>query len=220
MRKNLYRFVALLAGLLSLASGNVPGAEDIRQAAREALPAMLETIPPGRELGYGFTDRAEFRRATVGEPFRLCTLALPPPQPGGPVEETVFQPLNEWRIPVRVDGRSRLLLTVIPAGSGWEVVGLGGATLARELQAAEETLALGQSETHRFLVRLFPLRCDWFLASAAEAPTETSPVLPLFQAADISQVADKTAQGPLTLGELERLPAVRDALAAAARGRQ
>ncbi len=215
-----FRSIALLAGLLSLATGSVPGAEDIRQAARAALPAMLETIPPGLESGYGFENRGEFCRATVGDPFRLGTLALPAQKQEGPVEAAVFKPLNEWRLPVLVDGRARLLLTVVPAERGWKVVGLGGAALARELQTAEESLALGQTENHRFLVRLFPLRCDWLMVSPTEAPTETSLVLPLFQAAEIAGAADKTVQGPLVLGELARLPAVRDSLAAAARGRQ
>lgn len=192
----------LLAIVLALffgpaAWGSEPPPE-VQQAAEAGLGRLLQTIPPGQEGGFGFENRGEMAAATLGPGWPMLTI---PPGREAPEADPaqVLVPTGEWRFPVEVAGKMRLLLTVAATPEGWQAVGLGGAGLAAELQTM---LDAGQVPGGRLrgLVRLYAHKADFALAAAPNSLRPLPHLLPLGSAA---ASFPKTAGLPaLTLPEL------------------
>lgn len=174
-------------GLSGACFGSTPGAEAAR-AATKALPSVLAGIPPGQEANFGFHDRGEFAGATVGDPYQVITFTLGP----GRVLNLVRQ--RDWRVPVRVHGQARALLTVVEGESGWEAVDFGAAGLARELQHQEEALTGKPTFRHRFILRLYQHWADFLVLSHFELPADDDLAIPLFQAESAVGLAGKTGR--------------------------
>jgi hypothetical protein len=138
------------------ASDSVFSDEAICAVARSSLTAFLEKIPVGHESRYGFLHRNEFGRATCGTPLRMYTDSMKTN-----ADESSNRPvaLNEWRVPVLVDGGLRSLLTVAMTDGVPEAVELGGAALAREVNEFEKKY----HGIRRGLFRLYRLRCDFLM---------------------------------------------------------
>ena len=88
----------------------------------------------------------------------------------------MLTPLNEWRVPVLLQGHSVLLFTVAKSGDHYEVVDMGGAQLAKELEL--KTPHAGYS----YLVRLFEAHADFVAGSDNAVPTQNLSFLPLSSA--------------------------------------
>lgn len=150
--------------------------EQVRSAAEARLFEFLNRIPVGQEAAYGFRSRSEFVEATPGEPYQMFTLASRGIPSG---QDYALETLNEWRVPVRVRGESRALLTVTRIDEQWRVVDFGAALLARDLADCEQRNALSPRALHRGILRLFDSSCDLLLMYDPNVSMDNAKVLPL-----------------------------------------
>jgi len=78
--------------------------------------------------------------------------------PGAARDDSLWSPRSRgvWRVPVLVDGRARVFLTVEATSSGLDAVDFGGADLAREIGELEPA----RRGSREALLRLDRLGCD------------------------------------------------------------
>jgi hypothetical protein len=146
-------------GTVGLGSGPTDDSSQVIAAAKRDFVAYLSRIPKGRETEYGFADRSEFDRVEVGLPLRVHTVDI---------DNTGLKPraiqklrrLDQWRIPLTVDGKQRALLTVVKKGDRFETADFGAAGLAQSLDNLSATLGTSKLNTP-YLVRVFALRQDF-----------------------------------------------------------
>ena len=164
--------------VLSTALGQVDPAAmvQILSAAQGRLPEFLNRIPVGQETAYGFRSRSEFVEATMGEPYQMFTLDFREIQSG---RDYALKALNEWRVPVRVRGEYRALLTVTRNADRWGAVDFGAALLARELADCEQRNDHSPRALHRGILRLFDSSCDLLLMYDRSVLLDDATVFPL-----------------------------------------
>jgi hypothetical protein len=154
--------------LVFCAMGLQLSAQDARtlvtQAANQQLQVSLARIPSGQEKNYGFENRSDFSRAVVGQPIRVTTIPADFFENG----QQAIVPLNEWRVPVVVDGQTRILFTVYDNGTKYEVADIGGALLGRELQ--QKTTGADAA----YIFRIYPLYVDFLVKVPANGNFENA----------------------------------------------
>jgi hypothetical protein len=188
-------FVLLLIFSLAYmgpAASTHPAAEDeVYRAAVSGLPSFLDLIPVNREHDYGFENREEFDRAVVGRPIQMYLLS----------DELSPLSIDEWRVPVLVDGAHRALLTVARVDGLWRAVDFGAAVLARELGTFK-------SPGEKVLLRCFQRQCDFVVIPAASRNAEgveEGRVYPLQSARLNLPALDKRAEPFFTFQEIKGL---------------
>lgn len=161
-----------------IAPGQVEAAAvvQVRSAAGARLLEFLNRIPAGQEAAYGFRSRNEFLEAGVGEPYQMFTLESRDDASGC---NYAWKPLNEWRVPVRVRGECRALLTVTRTDDQWRTVDFGASVLARELDECEQRHARSPRAMHRGILRIFESSCDFLLMYDQSASADETNVIPL-----------------------------------------
>lgn len=198
-------------------SGAIPAlaeTSDLRQvtdAGTAGFQAFLAKIPVGSESDYGFANRDEIARVTLGQPIQ--TLTVVPDSLANDLipDKEYLVPTNEWRVPLSVDEQMRALLTVAKVDGVWRVVGLGAAGLAKELQAFEVSHEIDPARQGRALLRIFQAHCDFLIITDSGAPAA---IYPLQSAVMALKTANRTIQNVYTENEL--LPVVKANLAAPA----
>lgn len=138
--------------------------DSIVSAAQQSLKSKLELIPVGSEKLYGFDSRENFSSCTVGRPIAVYSLSKD--------DSLIFN--NEWRVPVIYSGVNKTLLTVKKTNQGFEVVDLGGAQLAFELQAYEPS-----DFRKLYLFRLYKLHCDFVTITSDNSMLYIAEFIPL-----------------------------------------
>ncbi len=172
-------------------------AEVALRAARAQAADWLGRIPAGRERDFGFADRAELERAEPGAPWRLVTYDAAALRATAPGELPAPRLLGLWRVPLEVDGRARVLLTLERRQGALRAVAIGAAGLAADLDALERRHA--GPLAGRILLRIFPLRADFAMVGDGLA-------YPLASArAYLPLPARPSGSGGLGAGALRRL---------------
>ncbi len=133
--------------------------KSVRSGAMSTLGSFLDKIPPSYESQYGFRNRAEFSRASIGTPVQVFTIHPDSIKNGIDLKRKYLIPLDEWRVPVLVDGEYRSLLTVSKVNSTLTAVELGGALLAKELEQFRKNHPGGR----KVMLRLYQLQCDFMV---------------------------------------------------------
>jgi hypothetical protein len=164
----LFILLLLLAG--SLQAQNIETA--IQKKANENMVFQLSKIPVGSEKSFGFDSREDFATCTAGNPIRVLTLD----------EGDALVELNEWRIPILKDGKSRILFTARINSDTIEIVDLGGEKLAAELQSV-----LNNNLKYHFMLRLFALHADFVAACDDKTMITQSGFIPLQSAKTVLQ---------------------------------
>lgn len=119
--------------------------EIIKNMVKNQIKINLSKIPANKENLFGFNSRNDFKNCKVGYPIRVITLS-----------ENILVELNEWRVPIILDGRNKLFFTVQKNSSDFEVVDIGGVDLAQEIQEIKiNTMPI------KYLIRLFNLHIDF-----------------------------------------------------------
>ena len=111
--------------------------EKVVKAANDKLYSFLENIPVGSESQFGIDNRDEIKTATLGTPYHVMVLTKEfynAINLSGAAYAAYVTGSNEWRVPVLVNGSSRVLVTVNAENGSYTAGDLGGAGLARELQ--------------------------------------------------------------------------------------
>jgi hypothetical protein len=182
MRAGRAGLVLALAGLLSACDGGrgqangvvaqavIAGgqqSEAVRQAARDQAADWLARIPTGREGDFGFADRAAMRRVEPGRPWRVVTTDEAALRAAAAGSLPAPRVLDLWRVPLRVDGRARVLLTVVRRGDAYRAVAVGGAGLAADLDGLQRRRGMEQRD--RALLRIHRLSSDFALLADGRA---------------------------------------------------
>ena len=133
--------------------------DSISTVARSSLNEFLDKIPTGRESRYGFLNRAEFARASIGVPMRVYIAGPDLADVNSEDNPSSPKATNEWRVPVLVDGEPRALLTVSVTDGALTTTELGAAGLSRELGEFKKKYPARR----RALLRLHTLQCDFII---------------------------------------------------------
>ncbi len=128
---------------------------EVVRAAEDGLQHYLSLIPPGENEKYGFAPGDDFAQAEVGAPFLLHAItpsALDAYEPGQPVS-SLLSSSRTWYFPVLIDGEAKTILTVgRVGGSSWQAVGIGKASLSKELQKIRERWPASEGYDPRLVV--------------------------------------------------------------------
>lgn len=137
------RFVYFII-LLAIQMNAQESDEIIRNLVKNQIEINLNKIPVNKENSFGFNTRNDFKNCKVGVPIRVITFS-----------DNILVELNEWRVPIVLDGRNKLFFTVQKNSSDFEVVDIGGADLAQEIQSIKINIPI------KYLIRLFNLHIDF-----------------------------------------------------------
>jgi hypothetical protein len=178
--RSLFQILALVSLCLLVSpktaiSGETPPAEVV-QAAADGLQPFLKAIPSGDLRHYGFVSQAEFAQATLGEPFRVYTIAPDEILNYNPGMElaSLVTPTNLWYFPVFCFGEARTILTVDLMNGEWQAVAIGNSGLARQLERLRSQWPQSDGYEHKF-VRVFQAQSD-FLIVSEEGTVKISPL--------------------------------------------
>lgn len=145
-------FLWIGAGVLAL-----PPAADVPPetliAARDGLPRFLRALPEAELTHYGFDDSRDLPRASLGEPFRLYTLAPEDVFAGAQGNVAAMEGRATHRVifPVICDGRPRTLLTVAEIRGSWQAIEIGGLSPAPQLLELERQWPAAEGYRLRYL---------------------------------------------------------------------
>lgn len=179
------------------APSRAPRAYSAAEAARSGLEFYLAKVPAGMEAAYGFDDRAELARCTLGSPYSVLTVDPAQARGAGPLR---LLDTGQLRYPILCSGHARALLTVAHTADGFAAVEFGAAVLARELESLEASTHTAVAGT-RAIVRLYQLAADLVLLGPAGLKPEESPLYPLRSARSLFGLSERT----VALGEITPL---------------
>jgi hypothetical protein len=146
IKKNHYCLLFLFISASLFAQNKNEDFQVKQQASLNAL-SFLNLIPEGRENDYGFNSRNDFSKIKIEEPYKCYFLSYKN-------NELVFIPINQWRVPISVNGNYVALLTVAFNNGNPEVVDFGGKLLANKIQEFEH-LFPNQESQHVFIRNTF-----------------------------------------------------------------
>lgn len=161
MRKFLSTIFLVLLGLNIFSQEN--NLKEVLQVANNGYAKCLELIPAGQESKYGFNNRGEFSLAKIEKPYQTATL-----NKDFFSDSLISSSKNyisftdEWRIPVSINGEYRTLLRVVKINGKWELSGLGGSELAKELQEFEKIHPI--EKEYGILFRVYQMTSDFILS--------------------------------------------------------
>lgn len=176
--KRLSMILLILISVLNVYSQDL-STQNMIPAVSKDLPSWLQKIPAGNEMLYGFQNRDEFSRASLGTPYPVFTLS----------EEFFTQPnpafflksSTEWRIPVTVDQENRALVTIIQNNGEWKIVDIGASVLAREIGSYEKKLSGKQSGKLK-IFRVYQIQSDFLFYDDPVSMPEKIYLIPLHSA--------------------------------------
>jgi hypothetical protein len=146
--------------------------KEVLSVANVGYINCLELIPKGQEKDYGFNNREEFTIAKIGKPYITATLNKEF------FSDTILSSKNyiayteEWRIPISVNGEYRTLMRVIKMNGKWEVSGLGGAVLAKELGEFEKSHQY--ENEYGIIFRVYQMVSDFILINKNIYPLQSA----------------------------------------------
>jgi hypothetical protein len=158
MKKSFY-FILLLAFQLNAQSAN----ELIKKILKNKTEINLSKIPLGNESLFGFDSRNDFKNCIVGEPIKVITLS-----------NNSWIELNEWRVPIVLNGKNKLFFTVQKNNTIFEVVDIGGVELAKEIQKTKIN-----NKPIKYLIRLYNLHIDFVSQDFPTNSDKNLKILPL-----------------------------------------
>ena len=208
---SLYSFVCisiLLMLFLNRAYAEIPGG--VYNAAELGLSRMLVSIPQGYELRYGFVNREEFAKATIGIPYQMYTIHPDLMKDTVTITDDMITSAEEWRFPVICNGSIRALLTVAKVKGQWQAVDIGAATLASEIDVLEKGLSLKTRDINRIILRLYQIQSDFIVITEGSAKITNGSFYPVKSSrmGEGGSQITKSKLSPSTFQDL--LPGLRD----------
>ncbi len=200
----MYRY--LLLSLLVICTAYRPtGAADadkqVMQAAATQLEVFLNKIEPGNEADYGFTTADHTDACTVGKPYRILAFS----------SDLYYKPLaedkdyiiikNEWRVPVMLNGQSRVLLTVTGGSGNYSVTDMTEPQLARELQLKGTSMS---NDDTWYLLRIPAIAADFFVSEHDNSFADAQ-FMPLASAITNIPSLSKTHKPIYTITEVQQM---------------
>lgn len=142
--------------------------QKIYEAVKNELSSFLEIVPVNMEKEHGFNNRAEFAKAVPASIYRMVGV-----DPYGKVVAT-----NNYNVIVAVNGEYRAVITVSLENGKYELQSIGGAPLAKELQATESVnpIATGQE---RVMLNVYKYSATFVTNLNANTAIENADLIPL-----------------------------------------
>ena len=163
--KKIYSIVYLFLILPILIGSNARAqsaeAQDVLTAAVAGINHFLEKIPQGEESFYGFQGRDEFSKVQPGNPYRIYTLNNEFYSTNNIENKNYITPTDQWIVPLKVNEKYRVLLTIAKMDGAWKAVNFGAAMLATELYEFENKHPLNNK--NGMLLNVFEPLCDLVL---------------------------------------------------------
>jgi hypothetical protein len=124
----------------------------------------------------GFDNKADFKAAELGTPFKIYTIspeAIQQYAEGSEFGKTVTE-TNYYAYPVMSGGKNKALLWMVKAEGKWKVARIGSSKLAQNIRTGEGTIRAESAEKGlegagppKF-VRIYQLYLDFFFISTAD----------------------------------------------------
>jgi hypothetical protein len=183
----------------------------VRTAAVQALRGFAAqfdadkgTVPPG--FPFDVRDAGDLQAATVGYGFQVYD-ADPTSLMAGESLDRSVHPTATWRFCVMLDGRPVGLMTVAQGASGWEAVSMGGAGLAKEVDAVVYARA-GKPPAQLRYVRVPQATADFIEVGSADSAR----FVPLQAARESLRLAASDKGVDASLADAQLQPQLRDAV--------
>ena len=198
MRKTLTLFWACMLcmfGLTNFATAQnrfrpEKGALDqVQKAVESSRASWLNMFPAGELPEFGFKDQQEKALAIPGKPIEVFNMFR------GFDGTIQAQPAGEFLVPLLVDGRTRVFLTVAYFENKWQVVAAGEMNLAQE--AAPYISRAGKAGRPLVWLRNLNHSAD-FIADAGAAATDAA-----LEFTPLSTAARASFKSPIAYRELE-----------------
>jgi hypothetical protein len=125
---------------------------DISQIAEKDFKVFLEKIPVGLEANYGFSNRNEFEKASVGKPISVFF-----PTDFFYISDLIdsskvnYEVSQIWEVPVLVNGNICCLLRMKVTDNNCAIIGIGGYLTAIEIDKLSKTIGLNKEKDRSLL---------------------------------------------------------------------
>ncbi len=193
--------IVLLWSMQALGSTNREQQRHIKVAAEESLSLLLNMIPIGQEVFYGFSDRDAFAKANISLVIQVFTIN----QMSNDEHILPVKPSGEWMALVQVEDFPACIVTIAEIDNKWQAVAIGARDLAREIYY-HPLLANNNRPAPIGLLRIFPLQCDLLIQEQQTHPVgwRASPLISASMA--LALTYNKSVSYALTdlLPEIER----------------
>lgn len=189
----MYKQIILTALIICQVFSDAPDVANVQKTALNQVQSFLEKIPYGYEVHYGFKDRSEFSKTTIGIPLKVYTIDPDSVDELADVSTKYLQDVNEWRVPVTVDNEYRALITVVKSGEVFSAIDFGGVMLAKRIGAITQV----NSGCVNSIVRVYSIQCDYILADSAGIMGEDGIYIPVNQ--DQSGIGSLKKSGDIQL---------------------
>ncbi|MDA1009108.1 MAG: hypothetical protein O3C42_00980 [Bacteroidetes bacterium] len=135
----------------------------ITKVAKKELNNYLQKIPVGQENMFGFNNREEFSQAEIGDPYEIYTLNTEFFDAKNIISnKTYIVSTENWRVPIIVNNKYRVLLTISKVNNEWNVVEIGAKGLAEELDMFNKN---HHTINELKILRVFQLKGDFIVTS-------------------------------------------------------
>jgi ABC-type antimicrobial peptide transport system permease subunit len=142
--------------------------QKIYNAVKNELTSFLEIVPVNMEKEHGFNNRSEFAKAVPASIYRMVGV--------DPYGKLI--PTNNYNVVVSVNGEYRSVITVTVTNGTYELMSIGGALLAKELQAAEAANPLA-GDQERVMVNVYKYSASFISTISANTAIENADLIPL-----------------------------------------
>lgn len=164
-------------------------AEEIKNVVESSRGFWLHLFPANELPDYGFKNQEEKAKALAGKPIEVFNMYK---DFDGKIQS---QPAGEFLVPLLIEGKTRVFLTVAFFENKWQVVAAGEKNLAQE--AAPFISRAGKSGSQLVWLRNLNHSAD-FIADAGAAVTESA-----LEFTPLSTAQRATFKQPIAYRELE-----------------
>lgn len=121
--------------------------QKINEVIDSSMELFLYDIPENLLINYGIKNKAEIKKATIGNPIAVYTIEN---------DSLIFT--NTWRIPLIIDNEYKALFTVFKNNDDeYKIVDFGAVLLAQEF------LKFSKENDFSAMLRVYKLRKDFFI---------------------------------------------------------
>ena len=166
--------------ILTLITTNVSSGEcvppEVVKAAADGLNSFLGVIPLDDLSHYGFSNKEELSKASLGEAIRVHTITPDKIIDYDPGKEflTLVSQTKVWFFSVQSDGDIKTLLTVDMVDGKYKAVAIGSSGLAKQLNKIKKEWPESKGYNHT-LVRIYQAKSD-FIIVAKERTVKIAPL--------------------------------------------
>jgi len=132
----------------------------ITNVIESSMMLFLDEIPDELLVNYGIKDKAEIKKATIGNPIAVYT-----------IEKDSLLFTRTWRIPLIIDSEYRALFTIFKnIDNEYKIVDFGAILLAKEF------FNFSKENDFVAILRVYELRKDYFISKNIKGEYKLHPI--------------------------------------------